>query len=214
MQLLELLTGDLREQVKAVIDSHNEGKDAKDQVKFVDLSEGGYVSKGKYDNLETDYHTVKTERDTLSQTIDELKKNNKGNERLQQTIDDLTTQLNEVKAAGIAERRSYKLRDALREAGCTDTDYIAYKLGTDLEYDDEDNVKGLENRLKDFKSDDALKRFFKAEETPAGYKPHAGGVPQVNPFAADTFDLTKQSELMREHPAQAKQLAAEAGIKI
>ena len=213
MQLFELLTGDLRDQVKAAIDSHNEGKAAKDQVKFVDLSEGGYVSKGKYDALEGDYNTVKAERDAQAQTIEALKKDNKGNEGLQKKLQDLTTELETVKAEGLAKTRAYKLKDALREAGCTDMDYIAYKLGSDLEYDDDGNVKDLENKLKDLKADESLKKFFKAEEG-AGYNPKAGGTPTANPFAKDTFDLTKQSELMRENPAQAKQLAAEAGISI
>jgi len=35
-----------------------------------------------------------------------------------------------------------------------------------------------------------------------------------NPFAKETFNLTKQGELFKENPAQARELAAQAGITI
>ncbi|UOO89516.1 hypothetical protein LVJ82_00610 [Vitreoscilla massiliensis] len=35
-----------------------------------------------------------------------------------------------------------------------------------------------------------------------------------NPFAKETFNLTEQGKMLRENPAQAQQLAAQAGIKL
>ena len=40
----------------------------------------------------------------------------------------------------------------------------------------------------------------------------AGGV--TNPFAKDTFNLTEQGRMLKENPAQAKELAAAAGVTL
>lgn len=42
----------------------------------------------------------------------------------------------------------------------------------------------------------------------------AGGSARVNPFRAETRNLTEQMRLMKENPTLARQLAAEAGIKL
>ena len=36
----------------------------------------------------------------------------------------------------------------------------------------------------------------------------------ANPFAKETFNLTKQGQLLRENPEAARQMAADAGITI
>lgn len=41
-----------------------------------------------------------------------------------------------------------------------------------------------------------------------------GGSPAVNPFKTETFNLTAQSQMLKENPAQAKQMAAAAGVTI
>ena len=47
------------------------------------------------------------------------------------------------------------------------------------------------------------------------YRPIRGGNDNFeNPFAEETFNMTKQGELFKENPAQAKELAAQAGISI
>lgn len=54
MNLQELLGDELFSQVDAKIQEHNKGiEDKLKQVRFVDLSEGGYVSKEKYGELDT-----------------------------------------------------------------------------------------------------------------------------------------------------------------
>lgn len=42
----------------------------------------------------------------------------------------------------------------------------------------------------------------------------AGGNARVNPFKAETRNLTEQMRLMKENPTLARQLAAEAGVKL
>ena len=41
-----------------------------------------------------------------------------------------------------------------------------------------------------------------------------GGAGTANPFAKETFNLTKQGELLKSNPEQAKAMAAAAGVTI
>lgn len=214
MKLNELLTEELYKQVQAAIDKANEGKEEKDKIKFVDLSEGGYVGKGKYDSLQADYTTLKETTTKQSATIEDLKKGNKDNEALQKKISDLTADLAKTKAEGEKVKKNFAIQAALTEAGCTDSDYITYKMGgaDAFEFGDDGKLKDLESKVKDAKEN--FKSFFKAE-TGSGYKPeNGGGTPSTNPFAKDTFSLTEQSKLMQSNPEQARALAAEAGVKL
>ena len=59
MKLEELLEKDLFEQVKAAIDAANAKEpDKLKHVMYADLSEGNYVSKEKYSELEADKSSV------------------------------------------------------------------------------------------------------------------------------------------------------------
>lgn len=214
MKLQELLSEDLYKSVQAAIDKANEGKEEKDRVKFVDLSEGGYVGKGKYDSLQADYNTLKETTTKQNATIEDLKKGNKDNEALQKKISDLTADLAKTKAEGEKVKKNFAIQAALTEAGCTDSDYITYKMGgvDAFEFADDGKLKDLESKVKDAKEN--FKSFFKAENG-TGYKPeNGGGTPSTNPFAKDTFSLTEQSKLMQSNPEQARALAAEAGVKL
>lgn len=62
MDLKELLGEELFTQVDAKIQEHNGGvEDKAKQVKLVDLSEGGYVSREKFNTLQTEANSYKTQ---------------------------------------------------------------------------------------------------------------------------------------------------------
>ena len=57
--------------------------------------------------------------------------------------------------------------------------------------------------------------MFKSDKVDTHYNPNSGGAPTgTNPFAKDTFNLTEQGKLLKENPAQAKELMAAAGFKL
>ena len=57
--------------------------------------------------------------------------------------------------------------------------------------------------------------MFKAEN-PNGFNPRGGNppYPDENPFAKDSFNLTKQGELLKNNPVKAKELAEAAGVTL
>ena len=74
MELKELLGDELFSQVDAKIQEHNSGIEGKlQQVRFVDLSEGGYVSKERYQELNTKIGGLETQLKDANSTIKSYK---------------------------------------------------------------------------------------------------------------------------------------------
>lgn len=92
-----------------------------------------------------------------------------------------------------------------------DEELVAGLIDRDkLVISEDGKVAGLEEQVKSLQE---TKPFLFKSEGQAPYKPQNGGKPSSNPFAKETFNLTEQGKLLREDPAQAKELAA-AGVKI
>lgn len=74
MNLQELLGDELFSQVDAKIQEHNKRiEDKLQQVRFVDLSEGGYVSKEKYGELDTAKKGIEKQLKEANDTIESYK---------------------------------------------------------------------------------------------------------------------------------------------
>lgn len=74
MNLRELLGDELFSQVDAKIQEHNKGiEDKLKQVRFVDLSDGGYVSKEKYGELDTAKKGIEKQLKDANATINSYK---------------------------------------------------------------------------------------------------------------------------------------------
>ena len=90
--LKDILGNDLYTQVETKVNSYNESNKEK-QVKVANLSTGEYVSKSKYDALQTDLNNTKTSLETANTTIADLKKNNGDNASLQTKIQEYETKI-------------------------------------------------------------------------------------------------------------------------
>lgn len=182
------------EQAQAVMDVWNE------TIK-------GFVPKERFDEVNGKLKEANT-------TIETLKKDNAGNEELQKQVKQYKDKVVELETAAANTQKEYALKDKLKESGVTDADYIIYKQGglDKFTFDKDGKPIGLEDVLKPLK--ETSPHLFKADPGP-DYKPNGGGTPSFkNPFAKDSFNLTEQGKLFRENPAQAKALAAAAGVTI
>lgn len=159
MKLEELLK-DSPDVLKAVTDAIakvNEGEaDKLKHVRFADLSEGGYVSKDKYTDLETSLNGKTSELEKANNLIEELKKSTGKDETLQQKITDYETEIATLKQENESLRTENALRFALAEAGAVDVDYLMFKakekgeikLGEDGKIKGEaDLISGLKTQL-------------------------------------------------------------------
>lgn len=212
-----VLGEELYNQVAEAVKVHNEKPENKDsQIKVANLSEGQYVDKGKYDTIVAEKKNLEGQIGTLNTTITTLKKNNAGNEELQNTITDLQDKLEKQQAANADIVKTYALKEQLSKQGVLDPDYLIYKAGgiEKFTFDNNGSPVGVEEALKPYKEDSTLAHLFKETKKPP-YAPHNGGAGgTANPFAKETYNLTEQGRLLKENPAQAKELAAAAGAKL
>lgn len=166
-----------------------------------------YVPKERFDE-------VNGKLKEANATIDTLKKNNQDNEELQKQVNQYKAKVTELENAAANTQKEYALRDKLKEAGVTDVDYIIYKQGglDKFTFDKDGKPIGIDDVLKPMK--EASPHLFKTQQG-GGYVPAGGGnPPAANPFAKDTWNMTEQGKLFKENPAQARQLAAAAGVKL
>ena len=116
--------------------------------------------------------------------------------------------------------RTAKVRALAKEAGivaakgvdASTLDLLVDNLMGSIDLDDADAVKAA---FDGFKGKNA--GLIAAETTGGAGQKGAPGAPAYsgpNPFAKETFNLTKQCELIRDNPTQAKSLAAAAGVTI
>ena len=161
------------------------------------------------------YNDVKGQLDTANDTIKDLKKNNADNEELQQTNKDHEATIKKLQDDSANTRKEYALKDKLKDLGVTDSDYLIYKHGgiEKFNFDKDGNVIGLEDTVKPYK--ESMPHIFKTDKVDTRYDPNSGGAPTgINPFAKETYNLTQQGKLLKENPAQAKELMAAAGFKL
>ena len=161
-----------------------------------------------------DYNDKVKELNAANTTIADLKKDNENNAELQKKITTYETEITNLKTAAANTQKEYALRDKLKEAGVTDVDYIIYKQGglDKFTFDKDGKPIGIDDVLKPMK--EASPHLFKTQQG-GGYNPAGGGNPPAgNPFAKDSWNMTEQGKLFKENPAQARQLAAAAGVKL
>lgn len=218
MKLQDLLGEELYKQVEEKLNAANAGEtDKLKHIRYVDLSEGEYVSKTKHALLEEEKKNLETQIGTLNTTINTLKKDNQDNEELQNTITALQTDLKNQQQENAKLAKTYALKEKLSQSGVLDPDYLIYKHGgiEKFTFDKENHPVGVEEAVKPYKEDAAMAHLFKQEPKKPPYEPNNGGAGgNSNPFAKETYNLTRQGELLKSNPEQAKAMAAAAGVTI
>lgn len=172
----------------------------------------------KYAVPKDDFNTKVEELKTANGTIEELKKSNGDNEELQKKIGDYEIEIKNLKKTAENTSKTYALKESLTKQGVIDPDYLIYKAGglDKFTFDKEGKPVGVEEAVKPYKEDTTMAHLFKQEQQKPQYHPNggSGGSGTDNPFAKDTFNLTEQGRLLKENPAQAKELAALAGVTL
>lgn len=161
MEFLKAVLGDeLYAQFVEKINAHNGNEANKDnQIKLGNLGKGEYVASGKYNALQETLNSKDAEIANANNLIAELKKASKGNEEMQQKF----TEYEAENARLQTELQETKIKSAIKVAllseKAVDVDYLTFKLneklnekGEHLELDENDNIKGWEERLSGLKT--------------------------------------------------------------
>lgn len=163
----------------------------------------------------TDFNAKVKELIAANETITTLKKDNKGNEALQQTIQTHETTITNLQMENENLKKTYALKEELTKEGCSDPDYLIYKHGGLEKFKFGEDGKPTEVKTVIDTYKESIPHIFKTGQKQQNYNPPGGtGGNSTNPFAKETFNLTEQGKLFKESPEQARALAAAAGVTI
>lgn len=165
MEFLKAIYGDKAltyEELDQAIKAHNGDEANKDnQIKIGNLGTGEYVNKGKHDNLQALLDASKGDVQTLTETIESLKKGKVDAETLQQKVAEAEKLLEESKAREVELKVKYALDVAMLAEGVKkeNAELLAIALerklkekGEILELDENDNIKGWTDKLSVLKT--------------------------------------------------------------
>ena len=156
MDFLKMIFDDeLYEKVKEALDAYNGDEANKDkQVKLGNLAGGEYVSKLKYDDLQTQLSSKGEELKTANNLIEELKKGTKGNEELQGKVTSYETQVTELQDKLKQTQLDSAIKVALLGAKANDLEYMTFKLKEkgELELAEDGSIKGIDDKIAGLKT--------------------------------------------------------------
>lgn len=213
MSLKELLGDDLYAQVV---------EKAGDQ-KIDIVSNGQWFPKERFDAVNNEKKELKSQLDERDQQLTALQKQAKGNEELQNAIEQLQEENKKVSEEyqQKLEKQAFEfaLESALRDAKARNIKSVKANLNVEDLKLAGDKVIGLEEQLATLKESDGYLFETENESPPglAGRQPHGTGnsvanLPTAkNPFSQDHLNLTEQGNILRSDPEQAKKLIIQAG---
>lgn len=201
--LKDILGEDLYKQVETKVNSYNEKTENKEkQIKIANLGNGEYVSKSKYDTLQTDLENIKTSLNTANTTIVDLKKNNVDNADLQTKIADYETE-----KANLEKTHKETTEKLIKESAIKDALYDEKAIYPELllgKFDlskivlDEEGkkvVSGIEEQMKSNKETykDLFGETEQNSQQPYHYTPD-GGTQNKNTGATDFVGIIKENQ--------------------
>lgn len=189
----------------------------KEVIDKIMAENGNDINKAKsdYDEMKSQLNTANNTIKERDKQIESLKKVDA--EALQAEITKLQEENKEATKKYQSDLKDIKLTNAIKLAiaGKVHDEDMAASLfdKSKLVLTDEGKVAGLDEQLEVIKKDKGF--LFKTDKVDTHYDPNSGGAPTgINPFAKETYNLTQQGKLLKENPAQAKELMAAAGFKL
>ena len=205
MEFLEEILGtDLYNQVKTKVSSYNEKADKDKKVSIVNVNNGEFVAKAKYDQLKTDFDNTKTSLETANTTIADLKKTNGDNADLQTKIANYESEKATLEAQHKATTekliKESAIKDALYNAKAKHPELLLGKFDLSkiiLDQNGEKVVSGIEEQINTNK--ETYKDLFGSSEPdghqqqPYHYTPACGNQ-NKNGGATDFVGIIKENQ--------------------
>lgn len=175
-----------------------------------------FIPKDKYNEVAEAKKKLEADIQERDQQLEALKKSAGTSEELKKQIEQL--QADNKKASEEWQAKFAKMQlDFAIEKALTATkakNAKAVKALLDMEKVklDGEQLLGLDDQLKAIQQSDPY-LFGEPGKVGSGTNPPGAGGAEVNPWKKETFNLTQQAKVLRENPALAARLKAEAGVK-
>ena len=153
--LKSILGDDLFSQVENKVNAYNSDEANKDkQIKIANLASGEYTSKNKFTDLETEKENIASQLSAANKVIEDLRKATKTDEDLQKKVSEYESKIQTLNEELKVTKTENALKFALVQAGAVDVDYLAFKVKQkgELELDENGKIKGIDDTIKDLKT--------------------------------------------------------------
>ena len=176
------------------------------------------IPKDKYN--ETAEAKKKLEADLAARDaqLEELKKAAGTSEELKKQIEALQAEnkkaADEWQAKMVKMQLDFAVERALTTARAKNPKAVKALLDLEKVKLDGEQLLGLDEQLKELQKSDS---YLFGDSTPgkvgSGTNPPGAGNAEVNPWKKDNWNLTMQGKILKEDPAKATRMKAEAGVK-
>jgi len=175
-----------------------------------------FIPKDKYNEVAEAKKKLETDIQERDNQLEQLKNAAGNSEELKAQIEQLQAENQKAAEEWQAKMAQMQLDFAIEKAlaAAKAKNQKAVKALLDLEKVklDGEQLLGLEDQLKALQQSDPY-LFGDSGKVGSGTNPPGAGNTEVNPWKPETFNLTMQGKILREDPAKAARMKAEAGVK-
>ena len=175
-----------------------------------------FIPKDKYNEVAEAKKKLEADIAERDKQLEDLKKAAGSNEELKKQIEQLQAdnkKAGEEWQAKMAQMQlDFAIEKALTAAKAKNAKAVKALLDLEKVKLDGEQLLGLDDQLKELQKSDAY-LFGESGKVGSGTNPPGAGNPEVNPWKKETWNLTMQGKILREDPAKATRMKAEAGIK-
>ena len=180
------------------------------------VNDGSWIPRAKLNEVSNEVKELKKQLEDRDKQLKDLEGKAAGNEELKAALQEAQeankTAAEEWEAKTAKMQLDFAVERALAKAKARNPKAVKALLDMEVVKLDGEQVLGLEEQLKKLKESDAY-LFGETGKVGSGTNPPGVGDPEVNPWKPETFNLTLQGKILREDPAKATRMKAEAGIK-
>lgn len=175
-----------------------------------------FIPKDKYNEVAEAKKKLETDIQERDNQLEQLKNAAGNSEELKAQIGQLQAEnqkaAEEWKAKMAQMQLDFAIEKALTTAKAKNAKAVKALLDMEKVKLDGEQLLGLDDQLKALKESDPY-LFGEPGKVGSGTNPPGAGNTEVNPWKPETFNLTLQGQILREDPAKATRMKAEAGIK-
>ena len=175
-----------------------------------------FIPKGKYNEVAEAKKKLETDIQERDKQLEQLKNAAGNSEELKAQIEQLQAENQKAAEEWQAKMAQMQLDFAIEKALATAKAKNAKAVKALLDMEkvklDGETLIGLDEQLKALQQSDPY-LFGESGKVGGGTNPPGAGNPEVNPWKPETFNLTLQGKILREDPAKATRMKAEAGVK-
>ena len=174
-----------------------------------------FIPKDKYNEVAEAKKQLEKDIQERDNQLEQLKNAAGNSEELKAQIEELQKANKEAAEhwqAKVAQMQlDFAIEKALTAAKAKNTKAVKALLDLEKVKLDGDKLLGLDDQLRELQKSDPY--LFGDAKIGDGTNPPGAGNPEVNPWKPETWNLTMQGKILREDPAKATRMKAEAGVK-